>query len=166
MKEIPLTRGYVALVDDEDYDWLNQWKWFARVRRQTAYAARTVHRRTVQMHTLISGFAITDHIDGDGWNNQRHNLRDGTIGNKWNQRKYRGGANPYKGAYLRRSSGRWQAQIAVSGRRINLGTFDTQEEAALAYDAAARTHFGEFAALNFPAPGERGCLVSASEPGS
>jgi hypothetical protein len=107
------------------------------------------------MHKLLTGWPQTDHINGNGLDNRRCNLRPVTSQqNRANQRKTRG-TSQFKGVYLRRRERNWEAAIKVNRRRIYLGTFSSEVEAARAYDAAARHHFGEFAALNFPRVGER-----------
>jgi hypothetical protein len=120
------------------------------------------------MHSLLTGWPRVDHANGDGLDNRRQNLRQATQQqNMRNSRKYRGGSSRYKGVCWKIRNQRWLAQIYVSEqdasgvptkRKLHLGTFTDQETAARAYDAAAREHFGEFACLNFPLPGERGAL--------
>lgn len=157
MKEIPLTKGYVALVDDEDYDDLMRWKWSAKEAKNTVYAMRKYRKDgkqiTITMHRQLMGAPKgmeVDHIDRDGLNNQRSNLRLATHRqNAYNatpqKNKY-----GYRGICLHKPSGLYQAQITAKGRFISLGYHKTPEDAARAYDAAAREHHGEFATLNFP----------------
>jgi len=156
MKQIPLTRGLVAIVDDEDYDMLMQWKW---TYLNKGYAYRHIydgHRylRTALMHRQIMGLLDTpsvkvDHINHDGLDNRRSNLRRATQQqNQWNCRK-RSGKFPYKGI-RKRPKRNWQALIELDGRCVTIGSFPTAEDAARAYDDCARRHFGEFACLNFP----------------
>lgn len=154
-KEIQLSQGYVALVDDEDYEWLSQWKW--TYHNGYAYRNITVPTNasgfgTQRMHRLIldaSRFFEVDHIDGDGLNNIRSNLRLATR--TQNSRNRRGtGYNGLKGIAIHKFSGLWQAKIRANAKQIHLGYFKTPEAAAHAYDAAARQYHGEFARLNFP----------------
>jgi hypothetical protein len=168
-KTIPLTRGKVAIVDDADYDWLSQWKWYFNPRNTNAeqgYAARTVNYKAdgewrfyrVLMHRQILGVPDrlqADHINGDGTDNRRANLRLATrnenarnVGKKPD----RGGRRPskYKGLEYVPKTGRWIARVLVGGKRIYLGTFDTELGAARAYDEGAKEHHGEYARLNFP----------------
>ncbi len=160
MREIELTQGKKAQVDDEDYEWLSAWKWYAhRSPRKTGdvwYAQRMDGRRTVAMHgelmkRIIKGNlppgTLPDHEDGDGLNNQRHNLRLATY--QQNQQNKRG-KNKYKGVQWKHEWGLYQARITVDGEQMYLGYYETAEEAAHAYDRAALEHFGEFAKINFP----------------
>jgi hypothetical protein len=160
MKEIPLTRGYVALVDDEDYERLAQYKWHANASRRVIYAVRcgwangrTIH---IQMHRDILRLEPGDprrgdHINHDGLDNQRINLRVCSVAeNTRNSRKPRRGltSSGFKGVY--KQAGKIYASIHAGGRRNFLGVFESEIDAAVAYDKAARKHFGEFACCNFP----------------
>jgi len=158
MKEIPLTQGKVALIDDEDYYRVNQYRWFAWKRSNTWYA-RHVQRRgkekrtIIDMHRLIMGFPehTVDHIDGNGLNNTRNNLRNATIAqNIKNARKRSDSKQPYKGIEWDKVNLNWHAYICPKGKKTNLGRFATAEAAAHAYDTAAIRLYGEFAHLNFP----------------
>lgn len=155
--EIPLTRGYVALVDDEDAARvLAAGAWYAEVgpRSRTVYAATKTSRRprrTIHMHQVVTGWPYVDHVNGDGLDNRRANLRPATqTQNNGNAPRYRNNTSGYKGVYFVARRGNWAAQIAVSGRRFHLGTFADPVQAAKAYDDAAVRYFGEFARLNFP----------------
>lgn len=157
MKEIQLTKGYVALVDDEDYDSLMRWKWTAKESKHTVYAYRKYRKDgkqyTITMHRQIMGNpfgAEVDHIDRDGLNNQRENLRIATHRQNAYNATPQANKHGFRGVYLHRKSGLWQSQITAKGRKISLGYHKTPEDAARAYDAAAREHHGEFATLNFP----------------
>ena len=155
MKEIKLTKGMVALVDDEDYEWLNQFKWYAGKGWNTYYASRNAKlngkRILLNMHVAIMGTStgLVDHIDGDGLNNQRYNLRRCTRAqNGMNRSPNKNSTSKYKGVY--KAKGKYVAAIAVNGTQAYLGTFTLDSDAAKAYDKAAKEHFGEFAYLNFP----------------
>lgn len=163
MKEIVLTRGKCAVVDDEDYEYLNQWKWRAlrAVRKTTEvtwYAFRTTarpNRKSVYMHReVIASCGFTecpqcDHADSDGLNNQRKNLRSSTANqNHWNRRKSSGCTSQFKGVYWNRKFGKWMARIFCLGKHHYLGMFVDESEAAKAYDTASVHYFGEFARIN------------------
>jgi hypothetical protein len=152
---VPLTRGLVALVDPEDADLVSPYSWHAGHGKHTFYAWRSPRvdeiNPIVQMHALIArrmGVLVVDHINGDGLDNRRANLRIATVGqNNANARK-RPGAQ-YRGV-RRLPSGRWVAQSWEKGRYLYIGSFDTAEDAARARDAVAAANYGEFARLNFP----------------
>jgi hypothetical protein len=161
--EIPLTHGLCALVDDLDVRFVQPYTWWALIQQHTTYAVREIRkpdaRRTTQrMHTLLTGYKLTDHINGDGLDNRRANLRPANSRqNTHNRRKMPASRSRYKGICLHRP-GSWQARLRPGERTVSLGYFTSEEAAARAYDAAAREAFGEFACLNFPLPGERGAL--------
>lgn len=154
MAEIGLTRGYTTTVDDEDYEWLSQWSWYALPGRGLVYAARSEKRRTLLMHRAIAGTPPdkkTDHIDRDTLNNRKSNLRIcSTQENARNAGLNSNNASGYKGVVWYKPTRRWLATIRHNRRQIHLGYFASREEAAIAYDAAAREYFGSFAYLNFP----------------
>lgn len=157
MRQIPLTRGKFALVDDDMFDFLSQFKWLAIGGRPTWYAGRGISTgiaykgRTIYMHRLIIDAPEdmqVDHIDGNGLNNTRSNLRLATPAeNRRNLTREPISASGYKGVY--RVYRKWRAMIQVNRKSWHLGYFDSAEEAARAYDAAAIIHHGEFASLNF-----------------
>ena len=166
--EIPLhgrkAAGRVAFVDDGDWDMLMQYRWHIKEdfgpdgrRVSGPYALTSIYlgnRRSVplSMHQFLTGFAQTDHWDGNGLNNQRSNLRPATSGqNSANRRKrQRGCSSRFKGVSWYKRTGRWQAYAQINGRIKCLGYFDSEEEAARAYDAAVLEAWGEFARPNFP----------------
>ena len=158
-REIQLTQGKVAIVDDEDYERVMQHKWCAVQSYRTWYATTNIKingQYTIKaMHQLIRGKNGTDHIDGDGLNNRRNNLRGCTPGqNAANNRKHRDGKySRYKGVCYQAAGKRlrrWFARIVVNCKQIYLGFYATGVEAARAYDVAAIQYFGEYARLNFP----------------
>lgn len=143
-------------IDDDDLEKVSSRTWYVREIRGVKYAFTNGRRgsddpHTLGMHTLISGFAVTDHKDHDGLNNRRENLRDGSgPRNAQNTRSHRGSTSRFKGVSWDRSRNKWAAYIKAGSRHLNLGRFSDELEAARAYDEAARTHFGEYAHLNFP----------------
>lgn len=155
---IPLTQGQYAIVDAVDYERISQWKWFADYDKtcDIFYAKRRVnvngkisHRR-MHREVLPCDAPQIDHRDGNGLNNRRSNLRPCTSAqNTYNTKSRLHGKSIFKGiSPLER--GRWRATICVSYKKHHLGCYGTQEDAARAYDAAAKKYFGEFARLNFP----------------
>ncbi len=169
MKEIALTQGQVALVDDEDHEELSRFKWHAAAKmvkgEKAFYAARTIIESTlvdgktfsrkivIYMHRLILGAIGSlkgDHRNGNTLDNRRENLRECTKAqNNMNARKPSHGlSSPYKGVVLFKRDGRFRAYIKKDGKQRHLGYFDTQEGAAMAYNQAAKELFGEFALLN------------------
>jgi hypothetical protein len=165
MKEIPLSRGLVALVDDCDYERvMAAGPWFALVARpghNTTYASRHIYksdgRRTAQlMHRFILGLTdpkiLVDHKDRNGLHNWRGNLRIATNAqNRANSGKY-SGSSPYRGVSWHNRIRKWCAVIRKDNKLRHLGYFADETEAAHRYDLAARFHFGEFANCNFPSP--------------
>jgi hypothetical protein len=155
-KQIPLSRGLFATVDDGDFEWLNQWNWSALKvgkLRVKYYAVRTVREdgksRTVLMHRLIGGATkgtVTDHRDGDGLNNRRSNIRVCTqASNSLNHVGHsdRAGSR-FKGVYWHKQNSRWVADF----RGKYIGSFGSEEDAARAYDQAAMTYSPVFALPN------------------
>lgn len=154
MKTIKLTQGQSVLVDDLDYKYLNQFKWYPSIQKNTTYAIRNskVNGKwiTIRMHREIMNTSkgmLTDHKDSDGLNNQRSNLRECSISeNSRNKRPY--GISKYLGVSWHPGSAKWMSAIQVNGKRKSLGYFDNEIEAAIMYNIAARKYYGEFANPN------------------
>lgn len=157
MKEIPLSRGLVAKIDDADYERANQYKWSAFGRKRV-YAGRndwsSGKSHTVMLHRFILSAPdglFVDHIDHDTLNCQRTNMRlCSKLENNRNKLIYSNNTSGYKGVTWDAESGNWAAQTRVKGRSVKIGRFSDPLEAALAYDAKAKELFGDFAHLNFP----------------
>lgn len=146
MKTIELTQGYVALVNDEDYELLSKYKWQVRKCGSNIYA-----QVTLGMHQFIMGACsenVVDHINGNGLDNRRENLRLASKAeNRMNQNRVVG-SSKYKGVSWNKKARKWVAYITHNHDRIHLGTFTEEVLAAKAYDDAAKALFGNFASLN------------------
>jgi len=160
MKEIPLTQNKIALVDDEDYERVTQYKWHARKQGNTYYAMRNIDKKSKQyMHRFILNISddkFVDHKDHNGLNNQKYvNEQQGNIRkvnhqqNGYNKQKRERTSSQYKGVTWNKNRKKWQAQIEINNNCIYLGLFNDEIAAALVYDKAAIIHFGEYANLNF-----------------
>ncbi len=154
LAKIKLSKGYFAIVDDEDLEILFHYYWHVSGKRNL-YARTSLPRinTTILMHRLISRLHYTDkrnidHINHNSLDNRKKNLRIATCSqNSANRRPEKNNTSKYKG--VTRNSGRWLAQIQTKGKNHNLGRYDIEEEAAKAYDSAALRLFGEFAFTNF-----------------
>ncbi len=153
IRYIALTKGKFAIVAAADYERLNQHKWTASKVGGTWYARRQSKGKTIFMHREIMHAPkgmVVDHIDGNGLNNHPTNLRLCTRRqNAYNSRTNHG-TSRYKGVSYDAATGKWRAAINHRGKHYHLGLFDTERQAAQAYDRQARTLFGEYAYLNFP----------------
>lgn len=157
MREIQLTQGKVALVDDEDFEYFNQWKWHAIKSGNTFYAYRNqkINDRyeQIKMHRLILGITdsivLADHRDLNGLNNQKYNLRIATKAqNNANRRAAKNGVSKYLGVNWLPDRKKWKAEIRKDGKNKHLGRFKNEIDAAMAYNKAAMEVHGEFAHLN------------------
>jgi len=143
-----------TLIDEDDLAVVLEHKWCINRKEQgkrTAYVRRTTD--SLKLHQLIMGEApegmVIDHVNGDGLDNRRKNLRYCTHAeNHANEEKRRGGTSVFKGVGLDTDRNKWSAKLTAFGKTKNLGRFDTEEEAAVAYDTEARKVFGDFARLN------------------
>lgn len=152
--ELPLSNGMVAIVDAADAEWLSCYRWRALQVTRTWYAVRNERKRLIYMHREIMhppAGLIVDHINRNGLDNRRCNLRLVTRSqNNMHAAKREGCSSSYKGVDWQAGSRKWRARIKAHGRHIYLGMYETEIEAALAYDAAAIIYHGRFAVLNFP----------------
>jgi hypothetical protein len=155
MMTVPLcgkkAAGRVVLIDDGDYELVSPYRWYIwEYRGRGPYARTNIDQRIAWMHKLITGWPRTDHANGDGLDNQRHNLRPASNQeNLRNSRAHRGTSSRFKGVSYFKQTGRWEAVIRLNpGERLHLGRYISEEDAARAYNAAALEYFGEFARLN------------------
>lgn len=171
MKLIQLTQGQYAIVDDENYEYLNQWKWYAYFDNKTWYARRTDRIsgkiKTIMMHRQVLNVKETkiciDHKDHNGLNNTKENLRKCSSAENSRNVTGRSKTSKYLGVIFRkrnltrtRVDGSihqftrkfWMAQITCNSKKYHLGEHKTEVEAAIAYNNAAKKYFGEFANLN------------------
>ncbi len=154
---IPLTQGKFAIVDPDDYFWLSKRKWYVVKGSSTFYAVGTVFnggkKRRLHMHREICRVAddlLVDHINRNGLDNRKANLRVATASQNALNAGRRIGHSGYKGVWPAKEPGLWRVAIACHGKKIYLGSFRDKREAAKAYDQAAIKYHGQFANLNFP----------------
>jgi hypothetical protein len=160
MKEIPLTQGKVTLVDDEDYERLSQYKWFAQKAQYTFYAIRRKRVNGkwthVRMHRIILGLIHgdgkdIDHRNRNGLDNQKNNLRLASPSlNGLNRKIHSNNTSGYRGVSYKSRDNIWVATIKFNKMMIYCGCFHDPITAAKAYDHASIEHWKENAILNFP----------------
>lgn len=154
-----------TFVDDEDYEWLSQYNWrgYKMKNEYTHYAITSIRvngkRTTKRMHTAIkekywSDAKIIDHINHNGLNNQKDNLRPCTIQQNQANRRMQMGSSKFKGVHWYPRSAKWRSDIKADGRKKHIGYFDNEINAARAYDEMARKQYGEFAYTNEDAYGQ------------
>ncbi len=160
-RRIPLTQGKFAVVDSDDFERVSKYRWYANCHHTGQFRARATipflseNSKQRQTTLLMSRFIIgakdgelVDHINHDMLDNRKTNLRIATHSqNARNTKKRRTTINQYKGIALT-VGGKFQARIFVDGKLLHLGIFDTQKEAAIAYNKSAKKYFGKFACLN------------------
>jgi hypothetical protein len=170
-RRIKLTQGKYAIVDPEDFDNLNQYKWCIKMDRYTYYAQRRgIGRMTIYMHKQImpptEGFFV-DHINHRGFDNRRANLRLATRSQNNCNRRRRNCCDSlkFRGVFRDKTRGKWMVCISCRGKHIYLGRFDNEIQAAKAYDEAAKKYHGDFAVLNFGSstPAAGGCHTTSSD---
>lgn len=152
MREIPLTKGKVAIIDDEDYPKVSEYKWCYSTGYAVSRRIEGGQKVILLMHRLIMDAPkelVTDHINHDRLDNRRANLRLCTRHqNNCNMPMRSNNKSGYKGVYWRAARNKWQANVRYEGKEYYLGLFENLNEAALAYNAKATELFGEFAHLN------------------
>jgi len=177
---IDIGEGIIAVLDAVDFEspkrvefnrgllWegrICDLKWHAKRKRHTTYVECNLGAGAafLRLHRAVANAKqnqLVDHLDHDGLNNTASNLRvTDAVGNAQNRQINRVKTSRFKGVYRACNRLKWHAHIRVGTKKIYLGSFADEESAAHSYDQAARKHFGEFACVNFPRPGEIGCLV-------
>lgn len=158
MKQIPLTQGKFALVDDQDFELINKFKWCAHKMGNTFYADRGIRVdgkcKTILMHRFILGItektSPVDHKNFNGLDNRRCNIRPCTQSqNNMNRKSYANSSSIYKGVIYRNDNKKWYARIRINGKNKNIGSFSNEIDAAKAYDFYALQLYKEFANTNF-----------------
>ncbi len=157
-RKIPLSKGEFAIVDVEDFESLSKFSWYVMAGTHSFYAYRSItvfgKNKVIAMHRQImpppDGYVV-DHENHEGLDNRKANLRLATISqNNCNRRRSPNiGRSKYKGIDFDDSRKKWRARIRFNNKRVFLGYFDNEIDAAKAYDAAARKLHGDFAVLNF-----------------
>lgn len=154
MKKIELTQGEVALIDDKDYERVSQYKWTLLKREKLMHAYRKdINNKTINLHRFVMDLIEgdkrqIDHINGDGLDNQKDNLRICSIReNSFNRGKNKNNTSGYKGVIWNKQASKWQARINIPKQK-HLGFFANIMDAAIAYNNAATKYHGGFAKLN------------------
>jgi hypothetical protein len=158
MKKISLSKGLEVLVDNKDFKGLSKFSWHSQKNKNTYYAVTkpwvkgTGKCKTIYMHRFLTEAEkgmVVDHIDGNGLNNQRDNLRVCTqTQNMMNRGKQLNNSSGYKGVVKHPLCNKWMTRIKVGSKHIYLGLYMTKEEAAQVYNDAAINYYGEYATLN------------------
>lgn len=153
MKQIKLAQGKLVIVDDEKYEYVNQWTWsfsMGYAKRREKLGQNKFH--TIQMHRVLMDCPKNmqvDHIDGNGLNNQKNNLRIcSPLQNMRNQKVRKNNSSGYRGVHWSIKHNKWIARIGSNYMRIHLGCFDDKREAAEAFNNASKKYHGEFGRLN------------------
>ena len=161
IRYIALTKGKFTIVDAEDFERLNQYRWFCLTCKWGCYAARNSRknesekRHTILMHKEIVGAPegfLVDHVNNNTLDNRKENLRPATPSqNICNRRLNKTGcSSKFRGVFWDKRKNKWGAAIEYERKKINLGYFADEIDAAKAYDRAAKKYHGQFARLNFP----------------
>lgn len=151
-------KKYSVIVDDDDYEELSKYIWTYHKEHKSEYAVTASKDefgkyRTKKMHRMIMGIndrhILIDHVDGNGLNNQRSNLRLANYStNQANKKRLHNKKSKYKGVYFQSNTQKWKSGVMKDGKYFHLGYFKTEEHAAMAYNIKAKELFGEFACIN------------------
>jgi hypothetical protein len=149
---VPLTQGYEAIIDAADVPSLSAWNWCAKPMRHTVYAVRNEYAAgklaTVYLHRAINGASgafEVDHINGNGLDNRRANLRSVTAAqNRHNQRRRRDNTSGFRGVSFVKSANKWEAYISLGGKKSHLGFYHSAEDASKAYAVASAELHGQY----------------------
>lgn len=152
MRTIPLTKGQIAIVDDDDFDRLSLFKWQCNGLGYAIRRCKSTNKQRYMHHDILpppEGYCV-DHKDRNKLDNRKSNLRLATRSqNAQNRNTMRGKSkSTYKGVVWRKHRLKWEAWITLNGVRMYLGIFPNEEDAAIAYNVAAQLFFGQYAALN------------------
>jgi len=148
---------YEVIIDDADWDEVKKYKWHIakQPKRKAVYARRNIYTKDCRspfemtLHKQLTGYKMTDHVNGNGLDCRRENMREATVSqNRHNTGIRTDNSSGYKGVSWDKSMNKWVAQIQVNCKGIKIGRFTTKELAALAYNRAAIKYHGEFARLN------------------
>lgn len=152
MISIDVGKGCIALIDDEDFSEVSKYTWRIRpdgyVQRTWIEDGRTEHELLHRFVTQASPDHVVDHENRDRWDCRKENLRVATLSQNAANRATTAANRDWKGIFPH--GNRWKARIKMEGQNVYLGSFESAEQAAYAYDVAAKQLFGEFAQLNFP----------------
>lgn len=154
MKTIQLSRGYQAIVDDSDFDWLSQQMWWVNLGTVRPRAMGRINGKQVYMHRMIldaPAGSDVDHVNRDSLDNRRCNLRIATRRQNNANAVRKIHTSRFKGVSWQTERQCWACSGSINNKRLHLGRFQNEEDCARAYDSWASKHYGEFARLNFPA---------------
>jgi hypothetical protein len=171
MISISLSQGKTTIIDDCDFNIVSSLRWFAFKSGNTFYAHANTRNENgerigVSMHRLIMNapkLMLVDHINMNGLDNRRVNMRVCSRSQNSQNRIKTRGVSRFKGVTWHKPSKRWTSYIEFHTKKIFVGMFSDEYDAALAYDAAAKIYFGEFARLNFPPIPNMGALITPEE---
>ena len=149
MKEIFLTQGYITIIDDDDYEMVSKYKWYARKCGNILYASRCIKRNgvktTLPLHCAILGYKqgyIIDHINGNGLDNRKENLRHLTIRQNA-QNRHTEKSSKFPGVFWDSRAKKWRSMIKINGDKKYLGSYADEKEAFNAYCSASLLFAGE-----------------------